>query len=668
MESTQQIDLDNYEFGHVLTLINHTDRSVFMTGKAGTGKSTFLRYITENTHKKHVVLAPTGIAAVNAGGQTLHSFFHIPLKPLLPDDPEFAPARLRNRMKYSKRFVKLLRELELIIIDEISMVRADTIDFIDRLLRYFCGNNRRPFAGKQILMVGDIFQLEPVVTSDAREILRRAYPNFFFFSARVFEDFHLVPIELRKVYRQSDSTFIAMLDRVRAGHPTRYDLAAVNARVGIPVSGDDSGTLAMTIATRRDIVDHINEEHLDNLSTPSFTFEAEISGDFPDSSFPTDRLLTLKEGAQVVFIRNDPERRWVNGTLGRVSFITAEELRITLENGDTHTIDPEIWDNVEYGFDEEERTVTETVKGSFRQYPVKLAWALTIHKSQGLTFSRVNIDVGRGAFTGGQTYVALSRCTSLDGITLATPMRDSDIYVNPFVLKFARSFNDAGLMTEALAAARADECYARAAAEFENAGYGAAFDSFVEAVRARDELSNPLLRKLVIRKLHSLNALNATVDRQQREIERQAALLAEIAAEFVTLGRTCLDEGWEVSAAIANFDKALRLCPDCYEALIAKGEALMIDGDTENALDILLRAGELNDRYEAPYLLGSLFLSTGDTSNAINCLQKAQKADPAQPTVHDLLADAFEVSGDDIQAQRHRRQAEKLRNAKKRRK
>lgn len=665
----KQIDLDNNEFGHVLTLINHTDRSVFMTGKAGTGKSTFLRYITETTHKKYVVLAPTGIAAVNAGGQTLHSFFHIPLKPLLPDDPEFAPSRLRNRMKYTKRFVKLLRDLELIIIDEISMVRADIIDFIDKLLRHFCGNHRQPFGGKQILMVGDIFQLEPVVTSDAREILRRVYPNFFFFSARVFSDFHLVPIELRKVYRQSDSQFISLLDRVRNGHPTSDDLTSINARVGGEPGADGDNAMTMTIATRRDIVDHINEEHLDNLTTPSFTFNAEVSGDFPDQSFPTDRQLTLKEGAQVVFIRNDPERRWVNGTLGRVSLITPEELQITLENGDIHTVEPEIWNNIEYGYDEAERTVTETVKGSFRQYPVKLAWALTIHKSQGLTFNRVNIDVGRGAFTGGQTYVALSRCTSLEGITLATPMRESDIYVNPYVLRFAQTFNNASLMTEALSAARADNCYARAAAEFDNAHYGAAYDSFVEAVRARDELDNPLLRKLIVRKLHELNALNAVISRQQRELERQSELLSEIAAEYVSLGHSCLDEGWEIKAAVANFDKALRIDPRCYDALTGKAEALMNEGDTENALDILLRAMPLDEsRYEAPYMLGSLFLSMGDTANALNFLQKAQKKDPSQAAVHDLLADAFEVSGDEAQARRHRRQAEKLRNSKKKRK
>lgn len=664
--SKSDIDLDNDEFQHVLTLINHTDRSVFMTGKAGTGKSTFLQYITETTRKKYVVLAPTGIAAVNAGGQTLHSFFHLPLKPLLSDDPEFSYDRLRNRMKYSKRFVKLLRGLELIIIDEISMVRADTIDFIDRLLRYFCANRRQPFAGKQLLMVGDVYQLEPVVTADAREILRRSYSSFYFFSANVYRDFHLVPIELRKVYRQSDSGFISMLDRIRGGVPTPRDIMDVNSRV-VPPAGD-GGAMAMTIATRRDIVDHINEERLSALNTPSFTFEARVTGEFPESSFPTDRLLTLKEGAQVVFIRNDPERRWVNGTLGRVSMITPEELCVTLENGDTHTLEPEVWDNVVYGYDEEERSVTETVRGSFVQYPVKLAWALTIHKSQGLTFSRVNIDVGRGAFAGGQSYVALSRCTSLEGITLTTPIRESDIYVNPHVLRFASTFNDSGLMTEAIASARADECYAMAAAEFDMAHFGAAYDRFVEAVRARDELSNPLLRKVVMRKLHTLNALNSTIAELERKLDEQSSLLSGMADEFVSMGLSCLDEGWEVAAALANFDKALRLVPDHYGAMVGRGRALEIAGDTDGAVEVLARADAMYDRYEAPYRLGALWLSAGDPANALNYLEKAQKAAPGVAAIYEALADAHEVLGDEEAAGRFRRQASRLRSASKKKK
>ncbi|MDE7467363.1 MAG: AAA family ATPase, partial [Muribaculaceae bacterium] len=316
------IDLDNPEFRNVETLLNFTRSSVFMTGKAGTGKSTFLKYITATTRKRHVVLAPTGIAAVNAGGQTLHSFFQIPLKPLLPDDPEFAWDRLGKRMRYPKRKIKLIRELELIIIDEISMVRADVIDFIDKLLRYYCNRRYEPFGGKQLLMVGDVYQLEPVTQGQSREILRTSYGNdFFFFSAHVFREFSLVPIELRKVYRQSDPEFIGMLDRVRSGNPLRQDFERINTRVAAPLAEDTTGeaqNMTMTIAARRDTVSAINEEHLARLTTREFSYNARVEGDFPESSFPTDKTLTLKEGAQVVFIKNDSERRWVNGTLGIV--------------------------------------------------------------------------------------------------------------------------------------------------------------------------------------------------------------------------------------------------------------------------------------------------------------------------------------------------------------
>lgn len=259
-KSGVRIDLDNPEFQKAWELLQYTNRSVFLTGKAGTGKSTFLRYIVENIHKSTIVLAPTGIAAVNAGGQTLHSFFRIPFKPITPDDPDFARNRLKERMKYPGWLVKLIRGLELIVIDEISMVRADIIDFVDKLLRHYSGNFRQPFGGKQLLLVGDVFQLEPVVTGDMRDILGRYYNDFYFFSAHAFADIKVVPIELRKVYRQTDVEFISLLDRIRAGRATGEDLSMLNARVReqdvLPGTEGEEG-LVMTLATRRDMVDHI---------------------------------------------------------------------------------------------------------------------------------------------------------------------------------------------------------------------------------------------------------------------------------------------------------------------------------------------------------------------------------------------------------------------------
>ena len=664
-DAIKDIDLDNPEFKQIEALIAYTNSSVFMTGKAGTGKSTFLKYITKTTKKKYVVLAPTGIAAVNVGGQTLHSFFHLPFKPLMPDDPEFSRERLGKRMKYSKQFVKLLRELDLIIIDEISMVRADTIDFIDKLLRYYCRNERQPFGGKPLLMVGDVFQLEPVVTTQAREILRNAYSWFFFFSARVFTEIDLVPIELRKVYRQTDSEFISMLDRVRAGMPEKTDLMTINARVDRDAVASarigGKGDMTMTIATRREIVDFINESHLAELKSPPLTFEAEVKDDFPESSYPTDRLLTLKIGAQVVFIRNDMDKRWVNGTLGRVHTLSANELRVELENGERHTIEPEMWGNVEYRYDEESKAVTEHLKGSFKQYPVKLAWALTIHKSQGLTFKKIIIDVGQGAFTGGQSYVALSRCTSLEGITLASPLRESDIYVNAHVLRFAREFNNPRRVNGAMESARADQLYAEAAGAFNKGDYALAVETFAEASALRPVLGNRTVRKAITQKLYALTASRRRVAELEARVAAMQDTLNALSEEFVILGRNCLDEGWDADPAIANFKKALSLNPHNYDAKVGLGRAYIQNGAQEEAMDLLGKAAREYERHEAPYELGSLFLAIGDLSNALHYLKKSQKINPRAPEIHDALADAYEVADDPEQAARHRNQARKLR-------
>ena len=336
-QANENIDLDNREFQDIWRLIRHTNQPIFMTGRAGTGKSTFLKYITRNTKKKHVVLAPTGIAAVNAGGVTLHSFFKIPFKPLLPDDPEFKIDRLRKRMKYNKQHIKLIKELELIIIDEISMVRADILDFVDKVLRVYSGNMRSAFGGKQLLLVGDIFQLEPVVTADMRDILREYYPNSYFFSARVFSQLSLVQIELRKVYRQQDADFVTLLDRMRMGRPDKSDLRRLNERVN-PDSESKGEDFVMTLATRRDMVDSINDSHLAELKSQSIIYIGKICDDFPESSLPSPKELELKVGAQVVFIRNDREKRWVNGTIGKVYCATADKLEVEFENGDRHVV------------------------------------------------------------------------------------------------------------------------------------------------------------------------------------------------------------------------------------------------------------------------------------------------------------------------------------------
>src|SRR5574344_2328224 len=296
-----ELDLDNKEWQEALQIINFTRRSLFLTGKAGTGKSTFLRYVSQHTKKKHVILAPTGIAAINAGGSTLHSFFRIPFHPMLPTDSRYNIRNIRNTLKYSSNQCKLIRELDLIIIDEISMVRADIIDFIDKVLRVYCRNMREQFGGKQLLLVGDVYQLEPVVKEDDRKLLRPFYPSCFFFDAHVFREMQLVSIELKKVYRQTNPVFIKILDRIRTNTTQADDINELNGRVGTELKTKDNN-LAITLATRRDTVDYINEKQLEELPGDTSTFTGEIKGEFPENSLPTPMELQIKVGAQIIFI------------------------------------------------------------------------------------------------------------------------------------------------------------------------------------------------------------------------------------------------------------------------------------------------------------------------------------------------------------------------------
>lgn len=357
MKEDIEIDLQNPEFQSTLKLIQFTRNSVFLTGKAGTGKSTLLKYICSHTRKKHVVLAPTGIAAINAGGSTLHSFFKLPFHPLLPDDPRFSFRKLKEFLKYNSAHQKLVRETELIIIDEISMVRADIIDFIDRILRLYSRNLREPFGGKQLLLVGDIFQLEPVVKAGEREILNRYYPTPYFFSAKVFQEMRLVSIELKKVYRQQDAAFIAVLDHIRTNQAGSADLQLLNSRWNRTNDDKLSHGLNITLATRRDNVDFINRRKLSEIDTESTLFKGEIQGEFPESSLPTLMELELKPGAQVIFVKNDQDKRWVNGTLGTVSAIDEKNghIYVVTEDGTEMEVTREVWSNMRYTYNEQEK-------------------------------------------------------------------------------------------------------------------------------------------------------------------------------------------------------------------------------------------------------------------------------------------------------------------------
>jgi len=427
----QKIDL-NEEFIRALRLMEAEGKSVFVTGKAGTGKSTLLRYFCEHTDKNIVVLAPTGIAAINAGGQTIHSFFNF--------RPEVTPD---TASEIRPKDPKLYRNIDTIIIDEISMVRADLLDCIDVFLRKYGKKRKRPFGGIKMVFIGDLYQLPPVVRSKDKKLFNSIYRSPYFFDARVFSEIDLEFIELEKIYRQKDRNFIELLNRIRNNTVTSDDLERLNTRV-MPDFQPSGKDFYIYLTTTNALAERINMEKLSKIRGKERVFKGEVKGNFPESDLPTSTVLTLKRGAQVMLLNNDSLGRWINGSIGKIVDFVREDgedlIFVELEDGEVVDVFPFRWETIEYYYDEDKRKISSSVTGSFTQYPLRLSWAVTIHKSQGKTFDRVIIDLGHGTFAHGQVYVALSRCTSFDGIILKNPLKKGHILMDRRVVEFLTKF------------------------------------------------------------------------------------------------------------------------------------------------------------------------------------------------------------------------------------
>ena len=419
MSQNRELDIARF-------IVEKTDSNIFLTGKAGTGKTTFLKDVKKYTKKNHIVLAPTGVAAVNAGAMTIHSFFQFGFGPYVKgiSEPEG-----NYMMRREKR--ELIKSLELIIIDEISMVRADVLDHINDELQRI-RRNSEPFGGVQLLMIGDLQQLPPITPDNELEILKPHYDSMYFFDSKSLRNSDYYCIELKSVYRQTDQRFIDILNRVRTGDVTHSDLDELNSHHVAdfrPAQGDNY----IQLVTHNRMADAINQREMAALSADTFMFDAKVTGTFPEDAFPTSRQLEIKKGAQVMFVKNDPDNRFINGTLGEVEEVSDDSIRVRLSGKDNIVkVEPTAWENIRYHMNEETHQIESTKIGSFMQYPIKPAWAITIHKSQGLTFDKAVIDAHE-AFSPGQAYVALSRCRSLDGMVLSEKLTQRAIITDSIV-------------------------------------------------------------------------------------------------------------------------------------------------------------------------------------------------------------------------------------------
>jgi hypothetical protein len=506
MVDNTELDKENVEFNNAAEFIRHTDKLVYLTGKAGTGKTTFLKYIKDTTNKNTVILAPTGVAAINAGGVTIHSFFQIPFGPFVPDDSRLRTTATatgtENRetiyttFRYREDKREIIENLELLIIDEISMVRADMLDVIDRILKVFRKKPYLPFGGVQVILIGDTFQLPPIADNEQWSILSQFYKTPFFFSSKIIEQNTPLYIELKKIYRQNEQEFIDLLNRVRVSQVNASDLSVLNAKYNPTFSGNGSDYIIL--ATHNNIVNETNLTKLNQLTTELFTYEANVTGTFPDKHKPTDHYLKLKVGAQIMFIKNDTGeyKRYYNGKVGKIKELEEASISVVFDDESEVEIERAVWNNIQYSYNREQKKIVEEIVGTFEQFPIRLAWAITVHKSQGLTFEKVIADLGR-AFAPGQVYVALSRCTSFSGLMLKTQLTSYAIKTDPRVIEFAQNETPGTLITEQLNTGKADFYYKKAREYFGKGEIKSAFDFFKRALKFRNDIETDSFKKFI---------------------------------------------------------------------------------------------------------------------------------------------------------------------------
>tara|TARA_R110002033_G_scaffold99600_2_gene148018 strand:- start:1368 stop:3296 length:1929 start_codon:yes stop_codon:yes gene_type:complete len=499
-----ELDKENVEFYNAAEFVRHTDKLVYLTGKAGTGKTTFLKFIKDTTNKNTVILAPTGVAAINAGGVTIHSFFQIPFGPFVPDDSRLRTTATgtENRetiyttFKYRDDKKEIIENLELLIIDEISMVRADVLDVIDRILKVFRKKPYLPFGGVQVILIGDTFQLPPIADNEQWSILSQFYKTPFFFSSKIIEQNTPLYIELKKIYRQNEQEFIDLLNRVRVSQVNANDFTVLNAKYNPTFSGNGSDYIIL--ATHNNIVNETNLTKLNQLTTELFTYEANVTGAFPDKHKPTDHYLKLKVGAQIMFIKNDTGeyKRYYNGKIGKIKELEAASIKVVFDDESEVEVERAVWNNIQYSYNREQKKIVEEIVGTFEQFPIRLAWAITVHKSQGLTFEKVIADLGR-AFAPGQVYVALSRCTSFSGLMLKTQLNSYAIKTDPRVIEFAQNETPGTLITEQLNTGKADFYYKKAREDFGKGKIKSAFDFFKKALKFRNDIDTEVFKKFI---------------------------------------------------------------------------------------------------------------------------------------------------------------------------